>query len=475
MKKIATENSPRERGTDGRVNVTTHPSDKADGIRGICRSGSQAEAVKAERDDQQAKMTMEEVLKPENLNRAYKRVVANKGSPGVDGMRVEQLGNYLEQNMEKLADWLRDDKYRPKPVRKAEVEKPGGGTRMLGVPTVVDRFIQQALLQVLQPYFDARFSDHSYGYRPGRDGTQAVLKARGYVEEGKRWVVDMDLEKFFDHVNHDVLMARLWRHIADKRILHLIRRYLKAGMMADGLICSRSEGTPQGGPLSPLLSNILLDELDKELEKRGHRFVRYADDCNIYVASQRAGERVLDNVEKFLSQKLRLKVNRNKSAVDRPWKRKFLGYSITSNYKPRTRIAKESIRKLKKKVKKTLKGARGRKLERTISELNPQLRGWMYYFRYTQAPSVLKELDAWIRIRLRVIIWRQWKRPRTRLRKLKQLGLSTEQAVMSAWNRRGPTWNARYKYVAIALSAKWFANQGLLSLEILHRRLSAST
>lgn len=472
MKKIDTNNSRKRKSQVSRVNSAAHPPGRTDGIRGACRGGGCAEAVKSDRYDLRAMMTMESVLDPANLNAAHKRVVANKGAPGVDGMKVSELEEYIRQNWEKIRTWLLEDKYRPMPVRKVEIEKDGGGTRTLGIPTVLDRFIQQAVLQVLQPYFDPLFSEHSYGYRPGRKATDAALKARSYVKEGKRWVVDMDLEKFFDRVNHDTLMVRLWRHIPDKRILHLIRRYLKAGMMEGGLVSPREEGTPQGGPLSPLLSNILLDELDKELEKRGHCFVRYADDCNIYVASQAAGERVLDSLEKFLSEKLRLTVNRSKSAVDRPWRRKFLGYSVTSNFKPKMRIDKTRIQKLKRKVKGVLRGARGRSLNHSIEALNPKLRGWMSYYRATECKSVLLELDQWIRVRLRVVIWRQWKQPKTRLRNLKKLGLPEEQARMAAWNRRGPFWNATYKYVGIALPPRWFEDRGLLSLHTLHHNWS---
>lgn len=471
MKKIDTGNSPKGKDSVGRVNAATHPPEVAEGIREGRRAGSRPKAVDTERYDLQEMMTMEEVVARENLNAAYRRVVANKGSPGVDGMKVNELGDYIRTHWEKIEGWLLSDKYRPKPVLKVEIEKPGGGIRTLGIPTVLDRFIQQALLQVLQPYFDPLFSEHSYGYRPGRRATDAVQMARGYIEEGKRWVVDMDLEKFFDRVNHDVLMVRLWRHIPDKRILRLIRRYLQAGMMEGGVVSPRAAGTPQGGPLSPLLSNILLDEMDKELEKRGHRFVRYADDCNIYVASRAAGERVLESLEKFLSEKLRLKVNRSKSAVDRPWKRKFLGYSVTVNRKPKLRAAPESVRKLKKNVKEVLRKGRGRSVRQTIAILNPKLRGWIGYFRYVETTGILTELDGWIRRRLRCVFWRQWKRPKTRYRKLRQLGLPEERARASAGNGRGPWWNAGASHMNHALRKSWFDRHGLISLATQHRLL----
>lgn len=475
MRRTDPENSPKERGSAGRGDPATPPPWEADGIRSKRREGSHAEAVKTERNDPRERMTMEAVLSPENLNAALRRVVSNKGAPGVDAMTVGELEGHLKENWERIADWLLSDRYRPKPVRKVEIEKPGGGIRVLGIPTVLDRFIQQALLQVMQPCFDPHFSEHSYGFRPGRSAAQAVQAARGHIEEGKRWVVDMDLEKFFDRVNHDVLMVRLWRHIADKRILHLIRRYLQAGMMEGGLASPRSEGTPQGGPLSPLLSNILLDDLDKELERRGHRFVRYADDCNIYVASREAGERVLDSIEKFLEKDLRLKVNRAKSAVDRPWSRKFLGYSVTASREPKLRVAAESVRKLKKNVKEILRKGRGRSVKRTIADLNPKLRGWMVYFRHTQCPSILPEIDSWLRRRLRCIVWRQWKRPKTRRRKLRQLGLSLERARTSAGNGRGPWYNAGSQAMNHALPINWFDRLGLINLHACHRRLFESS
>ena len=327
---------------------------------------------------------MEAVVERENMKTAWLRVKGNKGAAGVDGMSVDALLPYLREQWPSIKDDLLAGRYQPSPVRKVEIPKPGGGMRQLGIPTVLDRLIQQALHQVLQPIFDSRFSASSYGFRPGRGAHQAVTQAKAYVAEGKRWVVDLDVEKFFDRVNHDILMARLARKIKDKRILRLIRRYLQAGMMASGLVSPRTEGTPQGGPLSPLLSNILLDDLDKELERRGHSFCRYADDCNMYVRSRRAGERLMSSLSHFLAEKLRLKVNEAKSAVDRPWRRKFLGYSMTWHQRPRLKVAPASLDRFKNKVRERLRGGRGRNLKQQIEELIPLLRGWASYFRLAE-------------------------------------------------------------------------------------------
>jgi len=339
-----------------------------------------------------------------------------------------------------------------------------GGIRTLGVPTVVDRLIQQALHQILQPLFEPTFSDASYGFRPGRRASQAVGRAQGYIREGKRWVVDLDLEKFFDRVNHDVLMARVARQIRDARVLRLIRRFLEAGMMQDGLVVARNEGTPQGGPLSPLLSNILLTDLDRELERRGLAFCRYADDCNIYVGSRVAGERIMRGIRTFLEKVLRLRVNTAKSAVARPWARKFLGFSFTAQRETRLRIASESVQRLTQRVRELLRRGRGQSLARTIEILNPLLRGWINYFQPTQSKTVLEELDGWVRRRLRCLLWRQWKRPRTRQRKLRALGLDAERAWHSAMNGRGPWWNAGASHLHHALSVAYFTRMGLVSL-----------
>jgi len=315
----------------------------------------------------------------------------------------------------------------PQAVRGVEIPKIGGGMRLLGIPTVLDRFIQQAIHQVLVRIYNPTFSDSSYGFREGRSTHGAIIRAREYVEEGHRWVVDIDLEKFFDRVNHDILMSRLGRRVKDKRLLGIIRRYLQAGLLQGGLLSPRGEGTPQGGPLSPLLSNILLDELDKELERRGHRFVRYADDCNVYVKSEEAGKRVLESITHWLEKKLKLKVNREKSGVDRPWKRKFLGYSMTSERDPRLKISPKSIERLKANLKEIFRKARGRKLETVIQELKPKLTGWITYYRLTKVRGIVVQLDQWIRRRLRCIIWRQLKRVYARAKALIRQGLAKKE------------------------------------------------
>lgn len=341
---------------------------------------------------------MEAILSRENMMAALRRVVANKGAPGIDKMSVEQLKPYLLEYWPRIREELLADRYRPAPVRGVEIPKPGGkGMRQLGIPTVLDRLIQQAMHQVLMPIFDPDFSASSYGFRPGRSAHDAVLAARSHATGGRRFVVDLDLEKFFDRVNHDVLMARVARKVSDKRVLRLIRRYLQAGLMTGGVAAARSEGTPQGGPLSPLLSNILLDDLDKELEKRGHAFCRYADGCNVYVRSQRAGERVMASLTRFLTERLKLAVNGAKSAVDRPWKRTFLGYSMTRHKTPRLKIALSSVARLKGKLRNAFRARRGRALGATVKDLAPILRGWIAYFRLTEVKGVLEELDGWLR------------------------------------------------------------------------------
>ena len=413
---------------------------------------------------------MELVVSRENMMRAYARVVGNKGAAGIDRMSVVDLKLFLVEQWPRIREELLADRYQPQAVRGVEIPKPGGGVRLLGIPTAVDRLIQQALHQVLMPLFDPGFSDHSYGFRPGRSAHDAVKAAKAHVAGGLRFVVDMDLEKFFDRVNHDVLMARVARKVGDKRVLRLIRRYLQAGLMLEGIETQRTEGTPQGGPLSPLLSNILLDDLDKELERRGHAFCRYADDCNIYVASKRAGERVMASVTRFLSERLKLKVNGAKSAVDRPWVRSFLGFSMTAHKVPRLRVAPKSVARFTTKVKGLLRP--GRSVANTIADLKPVVRGWIGYFRLAEAKGIFADLDGWIRRRLRCILWRQWKRPRTRFARLRQRGLSEERARASAANGRGPWWNAGASHMNDAFRAAFFVTLGLPSLQMEHQRLN---
>ena len=418
---------------------------------------------------------MSAVLERSNMMRAYERVLRNKGAPGVDGMMVGDLKAYLKCNWPEIREQLREGRYRPSPVRRVEIPKPGGGQRMLGIPTVLDRLIQQALHQILSPLFEEGFSNHSYGFRPGRSATQAVQQARSYIEEGRRWVVDTDLEKFFDRVNHDILMSRVAHKVEDKRILKLIRSYLQAGIMENGMALARVEGTPQGGPLSPLLSNILLTDLDRELERRGHSFCRYADDCNIYVRSRRAGERVLDSITLFLESRLKLRVNREKSAVDRPWKRSFLGYTVCQRkYNVRLKVAGKSIQRLKANLKALFRMGKGRSIRTTIAILAPKLRGWMNYFGYAGVKGIFEELDGWIRRHLRKILWRQWKRSCTRAKKLMRLGLSEVRAWTSATNGRGPWWSSGASHLNQALPKKLFDRLGLVSLMDQYHRLKCT-
>ena len=431
----------------------------------------QASTAVMEKTQPEATMWMEEVLRRENLIRALRRVRSNKGAPGIDGMTVEELTPYLKEHWARIREELLGGTYEPEPVRQVEIPKPNGrGMRPLGIPTVLDRMIQQAILQVLTPIFDPQFSKSSYGFRPGRGCHDALKAARGHVEAGYRWVVDVDLEKFFDRVNHDVLMARVARRVKDKRLLRLLRRYLTSGVMIEGVIQPREEGTPQGNPLSPLLSNILLDELDKELERRGHRFCRYADDCNIYVKSKAAGERVMESLTRFLVKRLRLRVNRDKSALDRPWKRDFLGYSMTWHTQPRLKVASESIQKIKAHIREMIRKGRGRSLRRVMEELTPLLRGWVNYFRLSAVKTAFEEMDGWIRRKLRSILWKQWKKPRTRAKKLIKQGIDKVRAYTSAYNGRGPWWNAGASHMNAAFPTKWFAQQGLLSLLTEHQR-----
>jgi group II intron reverse transcriptase/maturase len=408
---------------------------------------------------------MEEVLRRENLFAALKRVKANKGAPGVDGMSVDELPRHLREAWPVIREQLLSETYVPSPVREVHLPKPGGGTRMLGIPTVLDRLITQAILQVMSPIFDRDFSAHSYGFRPGRSAHQAIEQARRYMEAGNRWVVDLDLEKFFDQVNHDLLMNRVARKIKDKRLLRLIRRYLTAGILHGGLVSIREAGTPQGSPLSPLLSNILLDEFDKELERRGHCFCRYADDANVYVRSRRAGDRVMASLTHFLESKLRLKVNRAKSAVDRPWKRKFLGYTVTNHRSPRLKPAPQSVQRAKDRIREITHKGRGRNILRVIKEINQFTRGWVGYFRLATVKQAFDTLDQWLRRRLRKILWEQWKKPKTRYRRLVALGVNAERARKATATGLGASWwNAGASHMHAAITNRLLAKWGLLSL-----------
>lgn len=414
---------------------------------------------------------MDAVCERGNLMLAYQRVVKNKGAAGVDDIGIAEFKDHLKQHWPTIKAKLLAGEYRPSPVRRVDIPKPQGGVRTLGIPTLTDRLIQQALHQVLSPIFEADFSESSYGFRPGRNAHQAVKAAKQYVAAGRRTVVDLDLEKFFDRVNHDLLMEKLSKKIDDGRVLRLIRRYLEAGMMADGIVSQRTEGTPQGGPLSPLLSNVLLTELDRELERRGHAFCRYADDCNIYVRSQQAGERVMASITRFLADTLKLTVNAAKSAVARPWTRKFLGYSLTWHKAPKLKIAPTSLKRLDDKIREVLKGARGRSLTTVITKLNPILRGWMAYFKLTETKQALEALDGWIRRKLRCILWRQWKRAYTRAKNLMKAGLKEERAWRSACNQRGPWWNSGASHMNQAFPKSFFDRLGLVSLLDTMRRL----
>lgn len=408
---------------------------------------------------------MERLVERGNMLEAYARVVGNKGAAGVDGMTVTDLKGWLQTHWPGVKENLLNGRYEPEAVRGVEIPKPNGGKRQLGIPTVVDRLIQQALHQVLSPIFDPEFSPSSYGFRVGKSAHQAVLAAKEYQKQGKRWVVDIDLAKFFDEVNHDLLMARIAKKVKDKCVLRLIRRYLRSGIMVDGVVLDREKGTPQGGPLSPLLSNIMLDALDKELEKRGLPFCRYADDCNIYVGSKRAGERVMASISAFIEAKLKLKVNCEKSAVARPWERKFLGYSFTSERKTRLRVAVASVDRFMEKARALFRAGRGRNLGRFIVEtLNPLIRGWARYFSLAETKLFAEELDGWLRRKLRCILWRQWKRPWTRRMKLMARGLTEEQAVCSAFNQHGPWWNSGARYMGFAFPKKFFDQLGLFSM-----------
>jgi RNA-directed DNA polymerase len=404
---------------------------------------------------------MEEVCEGVNVAKAVKRVQRNGGSPGIDGMPVEALPDYLLGHWPVIRDQLLSGTYRPQPVKRVEIPKRGGGVRQLGIPTVVDRVIQQLLLQVLQRRWDRTFSEHSYGFRPGRSAHQAVAKAQKVIAQGYRWVVDIDLEKFFDRVNHDRLMGRVAKRVRDKRVLTVIRAFLNAGVLENGLVSPMQEGTPQGGPLSPLLSNLVLDELDKELERRGHHYVRYADDSNIYVRSERAGQRVMEGLSRFITKKLKLRVNKAKSAVAPVGKRTFLGFSVTGGKEPRRRIAPQALARFKARVRKLTRRTRGVGMEQMVEQVARYLVGWRGYFAYCETPTVLERLDSWIRRRLRCVVWKHWKRGRRRFAELRQRGVGTYLAACSAGSAHGPWRLSHSRALTVALPNAYFDTLGL--------------
>src|SRR5882762_8951535 len=405
---------------------------------------------------------MEEICEWENLKKAMRRVKANKGSAGIDGVTVDELPDYRDLLV--IRDQLLSGAYKPQPVKRVEIPKPDGGVRKLGIPTVLDRFVQQAVMQVLEKRWDRTFSDSSYGFRSGRSTHQAVAQAQQYIAAGYGWVVDLDLEKFFDRVNHDKLMGQIAKRIGDKRLLKLIRAFLNAGVMEDGLVSPSVEGTPQGGPLSPLLSNLVLDELDRELESRGHRFVRYADDCNIYVRSERAGQRVMESIKRFINTKLKLQVNESKSAVAKPQQRKFLGFSFTSGKELKRKIAPQAINRFKERVREITLRAKGQSMKQTIEELAQYVRGWRGYFGFCETPSVLRSLDSWVRRRVRCAFWQQWKTGRKRFAELVQRGVRRRLAADTAGAHCGPWHVSQSPALDQALSNAYLASIGLPSL-----------
>jgi RNA-directed DNA polymerase len=429
-------------------------------------AGTESFAAKREAESPASEQLMEEVCRRQNCRQALARVKSNKGSAGGDGMTVEQLPAYLKQHWPAIREQLLRGTYKPQPVKRVEIPKPDGGVRKLGIPTVLDRFIQQAVMQVLQGRWDRTFSKYSYGFRPGRSAHQAVTKAQQYIAAGYRWVVDLDLEKFFDRVNHDKLMGKIAKRINDQQLLKLIRAFLRAGVMEGGLVSPVDEGTPQGGPLSPLLSNIVLDELDRELERRGHRFVRYADDSNIYVRSQRAGERVMRSIKQFITKQLKLKVNEQKSAVARPGERKFLGFSFTWQREPKRRIAPKAIARFKQRVRELTRRTRGVSVEAMVAQLGRYLTGWRGYFGFCQTPSVMQRLEQWLRRRLRSVVWKQWKYAKVRFAELRKRGLSKDLAAQTAGSAHGPWRLSNSPALAIALPNAFFVSLGLPSLVV---------
>lgn len=460
---IVDEAQARESGAEGRE-AGQYPVGRPCGAEPITAAAGQTKA--------EVPRLMEAVVERNNLWLAYRKVVRNGGAPGGDGLPVGSLKDWLKVHWPSVKAALLEGSYLPSAVRAVDIPKPSGGVRTLGIPTVLDRLIQQALLQVLQPIVEATFSESSYGFRPGRSAHQAVQAAQQYVQQGRRWVVDIDLEKFFDRVNHDILMSRVARHVTDERVLKLIRRYLETGMMRDGVEEARSMGTPQGGPLSPLLSNILLTDWDRELERRGHAFCRYADDCNIYVRSEAAGRHLLASMTKFLEERLRLRVNASKSTCARTRERKFLGYTLmAATGTAWLRFARESEQRLRGRIRELLRQGRGRSLTHTIRVLNPVLRGWASYFRLSVSQGAWKDLDGWLRRRLRCLIWRQAKTRQRRTALLRQRGLAEERAWRSGHNGQGPWWNAGASHMNAAFPKAFFDGLGLVCMTDLARHL----
>jgi RNA-directed DNA polymerase len=456
-------NDKRQKNTQETLDFHSEPTGEARQAGG---EGTESVlAVHAPENPASTNRLMEEVCERENLKEALRRVKGNKGSPGIDGMTVDELPSYLQQHWLEIRDQLLNGTYQPQPVRRVEIEKPdGGGMRKLGIPTTLDRLVQQAVMQVLQRQWDPTFSDHSYGFRPGRSAHQAVAQAQKYIAAGYSWVVDLDLEKFFDRVNHDKLMGQIAKRVEDKRLRKLIRAFLNAGVMENGLVSPSVEGTPQGGPLSPLLSNLVLDELDRELERRGHRYVRYADDGNIYVRSEQAGRRVMESITRFITHKLKLKVNEAKSAVARPQERKFLGFSFTYGPEVKRVIAPKALDRFKRRIREITRRAKGVSIKTTMAELASYMRGWRSYFGFCETPEVLVSLTRWVRLRLRVALWRQWKTYRRRRAALIARGVRPRLASNTAASGRGPWYLARAKALSVGLSNAYFRSLGLPSL-----------